>query len=529
MEGGPGMEFDAIVVGGGTNGLCAAAYLSRRSLRVLLLERMERLGGAAITEEATLPGFRHDLLATSLNLWRVGDIAEELELSRYGYREALPDPVAASPFPGGRTVTIHRDLERTVRSIERFSSHDARRFREVYEYYRTIREFVIPSLYAAPASLASSMAVLEGSPEGLEFLQFTYRSTRDWVEETFESEEVRAFFTLWSSNHLPLSPETAGSALVSLLFVGILQEKGCAVPLGGIRALPDALRRYVEAHGGTVRLRAPVATIRVREGRATGVRLADGEEFSARHGIVANVEPRHLFLDLVGSELLPPDFVAAVRKFRYSRVAQVMVHAALSGPPGFDRDELQNAGIVQLGDSLDEVSGAFSQCVRGIPPDRPFLTVDNTSGYDPSRAPPGQHTLWCFARAPVYPGGAPWTPSDLDAFADRCLARIEEHAPGLSRRIRARLLLSPQDIERINPNIVNGDPGGGAATVDQLLQLRPFPGWSRYRTPLKGLYMCGPATHPGGGISGASGHNAAHALLEDLASGGSGKEPLQEG
>lgn len=507
---------DFIIVGGGTNGLSAAAYLGKEGYSTLVLERQDYLGGGAITRnEFTLPGFKHDIFATSINIWRASSIENDLELQKFGYRDVNPDPVACTPFKNGKAVSLYRDLNLTLKSIEQFSKKDASKFKEIYEFYIESKDIILGSLASSPIPFSSMMAALEGSDEGLDFLQFSYMSSRDWLEENFESEEVKAFLALWGSNHVPLSPEDAGSAILILVFIGLLQEKGAGVPIGGIATLVESLKRCIASLGGRVATGENVVEILVEDGHAKGVKTASGKIFEAKRGIVASVEPKSLFLDLVKESTLDQDFRNKVKKFRYSKVTQVMIHAALSGWLEYNPMEASQAGLVQIGDSLDKISSAYNDCVIGKMPECPFMTIDNTTCYDSSRAPPGKHTMWNFVRAPVFLGGKPWSHSNKEEFANICIDRLKNYAPNVNKVILKRVVLSPQDIEKMNPNLVYGDPGGGKATLDQSLALRPFPGYSEYRTPIKGLYMCSPANHPGGGVSGMAGHNAALVAIED--------------
>ncbi len=217
---------DFIIVGGGTNGLSAAAYLGKAGYSTLTIERQNYLGGGAVTKEITLPGFKHDMFATSINIWRASSIQDELELKKYGYRDVDPDPVASTPFRNGEAISIYRDLNLTLKSISRFSKKDADKFKEFYEFFIESKDILLGSLASAPVLFSSMMSALEGSDTGLDFLQFSYMSARDWLEENFESEEMRAFLALWGSNHIPLSPEDAGSAILVMVFFGLLQYQG---------------------------------------------------------------------------------------------------------------------------------------------------------------------------------------------------------------------------------------------------------------------------------------------------------------
>ena len=382
--------FDFIVVGGGVNGLTAASYLCKEGQHVLLLERQDIVGGAAITRELTLPGFLHDVLATSINTWRTGPVQSDLELEKYGYRDLNPDPVASTPFKNGKALSIYRDLGKTLKSIEQFSQHDSEQFKKMYDFYLESKDILQATLFSSPLPFSSMMGTLEESDTGMDFLQFSYMSVRDWVEEEFESEEMRAFMTLWTSNHSPLSPEEPRGALIALGFVGALQDVGVGVPVGGMVTLADSFVRFIRAHGGMVHTNSEVSEIIVTKDRqVTGVRRSDGRKLEARKGVVANVEPKSLFLKLVPQESLDDSFIKKVRSFRFSKISEVMIHAALNEWLDYKPKELQMSGMVQIGETLDEISRAYNDCVVGRTPENPFMTIDNTTFYDATRVPPG--------------------------------------------------------------------------------------------------------------------------------------------
>jgi phytoene dehydrogenase-like protein len=512
------MTYDFIVIGGGVNGLTAASYLAKRGFSVILLERSDELGGCAITRELTIPGFKHDVMATSLNIFKAGPVKDDLELERFGFREALPDPVTAHPLPDGRALYIYRDIGKTLKSVEVFSKRDAKRLGEVLEMFRESSELLLGGMLGPPAPLSAMASLLEESEEGLEFLRLTFLSARDFLDENFESDEVKAWLSVWVSNHVPFPPEEPGTTLFLIVFLGLLQYRGCGVPIGGMSSLVHSLARCFQHYGGIVRTGSMVSKILVRDGRAVGVQLSAGGSIEARKGVLASVEPKSLFLKLVGEQHLPSTFIEKVGRFKFSTVSQVMIHAALDDWLRYKQDDVRRAGIVQVGDSIESVSRAYNQCVNGLLPEEPFMTIDNTTLYDGSRAPPGKHILWDFVRTPARLRHGDW--EDVkESFADRCIDALEKYAPGVKDLILKRVVLSPADLEAINPNIVNADPGVGKASLDQSLSLRPFPGYSSYRTPVKGLYMCGAYTHPGGGVSGIPGRNAALAAIEDLEKG----------
>ncbi|GBC68783.1 Diapolycopene oxygenase [archaeon HR01] len=507
--------YDFAVVGGGVNGLTAAAYLARRGFSVILLEKNRELGGCAITRELTLPGFKHDVMATSLNIFKAGPVKDDLELERYGFREALPDPVTAHPFPDGRALYIYRDIKKSIESVGKFSARDAKRFGEIMEMFRQSSDALLGGMLGPPTPLSAMASFLEGTEEGQEFLRLTFLSARDFMDENFESEEVKAWLSVWVSNHVPFPPEEPGTTIFLLVFLGLLQFRGCGVPIGGMSSLVAAIARYLQEHGGVIMTGSEVARIAVRDGRAVGVVLSGGGQIEVRRGVLSSVEPKTLFLKMVGEEHLDSSFVQKVRRFKFSTVSQVMIHAALDDWIPYTSGDVRRAGIVQIGETVESVSRAYNLCINGQLPDEPFMTVDNTTLYDSSRAPHGKHTLWDFVRTPAKLKHDSW--EDVkESFADRCMDVLERYAPGFRRTILKRVVLTPVDLENMNSNIVNADPGVGKASLDQSLSMRPFPGYSNYRTPVKGLYMCGAYTHPGGGVSGIPGRNAALEAIEDV-------------
>lgn len=509
-------SYDFIVLGGGTNGLSAAAYLSREGFSTLVVEKETYLGGCAITKDITLPGFHHDVFASSINIWKLGPVEKELNLKDYGYRYVDPEIIASTPFKNGGAITIHRNIEKTLKSIERFSRNDAKAYREVHNYYRQIQEMMEAGFSGPPADYSNTMSLLEENDGGLDFMRLSFMSVRDWLAETFESEEMKAFYAIWATNHAPLSPESAGGALLAISFVGLLQEKGSSVPIGGMKTLTDSLENFVRRHEGKIVLGDEVTEITVKAGRATGIKTKGGKTFEAKRGILSNIEPKSLFLNLVPAGSLQESFISKVMKFKYSDVTQVMIHSALDSRPRYTAHDAGEAGLVQIGENIDEISRAFNDSVTGRIPGEPFMTINNSTIFDDTRAPAGKHIMWNFVRAPVRVNGKEWTEDQKWELYEISNDRLEEYAPGFKKSILKSIVMSPQDIQKTNSNIINGDPVFGQPTVHQMMALRPFPGYSKYRTPLTGLYMCSAATHPGGGVSGLSGRNAALEAIDDV-------------
>ena len=508
-------SYDFLILGGGTNGLSAAAYLSREGYSTLVIEKEKYLGGCAITKDLTLPGFHHDALASSINIWKLGPVEEELELKSYGYKYVNPEVVASTPFRNGNAVTIHRDIEKTAKSIGRFSKNDAAAYLNVHRYYQQIQEMLEAGFSSPPSDYSNTMGLLEESEDGLEFMRLSFMSVRDWLDETFESEEMKAFYSIWATNHAPLSPENAGGALLAIAFVGLLQEKGSSVPLGGMKTLVSAFENYIRQHRGSIALSEEVQEVKTEGGRVSGIVTKSGKAIGAKRGVLSNIEPKALFLRMMDGSALPESFISRVQRFKYSDVTQVMIHAAMDSRPKYNDSDTSEAGLVQIGESMDEISRAFNDCITGRIPDHPFMTINNSTIFDDSRAPPGKHILWNFVRTPARLSGKEWSEDQKMELYSVAMDRLAEYAPNIRQSILKSVVLSPDDVQGMNANVINGDPVFGQPTVHQIMALRPFPGYSKYRTPIKGLYMCGAFTHPGGGVSGLSGRNAALEAMED--------------
>lgn len=509
-------EFDYIVIGSGINGLVAACYLLLSGGKVIIFEKLDHLGGAAYSEEITLPGFMHDVMATSINSSRISIILEELKLANYGYRAVRPNIIASTPFKNGNAVTMHMNVKKTIKSIEKFSKTDAKKYKDCIRFYRSYSEVVSFASLAAPPPYSEMTSLLEESEKGLDFLKFTFTSARDWLEETFESEEVKGFFALWGSNHAPLSPEEPGSAMTSLSFVGSLQNKGLEIPIGGIKRLIDALINFVKSHGGEIVIHEAVKKIKIKNGVAVGVTTKANRTVFAKKGVFADIEPKSLFLRMIDLGLISERLINNVKHFRFSKVSQVILHAALKDKILFSNEDVSNSALIQIGGSLNDISKAYNECLIGSIPRSPFMTLSNSSLYDPTRAPSPHQIMWNFIRSPTFINGKRWRDNDKESLINKALSSLEEYSPNIKTKIMKMIALSPTDIEIINNNMVNGDPIVGSVALDQSLYFRPFVGASQYTCEIKSLYLCGASMHPGGGISGISGRNAALSSLSTI-------------
>jgi phytoene dehydrogenase-like protein len=371
-----------------------------------------------------------------------------------------------------------------------------------------------------PAPFLRGSPLLAQPRRLLEFGQVMGGSAAALVERVFRGEDARLWLT-GSVLHSDLSPDDAGGAAFGLMLCGLTQRVGMPIPRGGAGAITNALTRLLEASGGKVLAGRRVTEIIVRQGRAMAVR-AGAEEFAAGRAVLATVEPRRLFLDLVGAGHLPADFVKLVRRFRWG-TGTFVLHCALDGLPDFRAEALHGTLAFHLGRGVGELRTGVADARNGTLPAHPLLIAGIHTLVDPSRAPDGQHTLWAMAHVPARITGdasgtiqaRTWGEAKAP-FLERLLDEIEAYAPGFRGRVLAAEGHTPDELEANNANLVGGDIGSGSYMLDQQLVFRPFPSWFRYKTPIRGLYMGGASTHPGGGVHGAAGANAARVLLSDL-------------
>lgn len=523
--------YDAIVIGGGHNGLTTAAYLARAGLKTLVLERRHVVGGAAVTEEFH-PGYRNSIASYTLSLLR-GEIIRDLELKRHGL-SATPYRGSLELLSSGEAVQFTGDEAHDQAEVARFSNRDWDAMKRLRQRLLRVGDVVRDQWLREPPDLAGGWESLFATARaGLQlrkldaddrhFLaQMFTLSASELMERWFESETLRQIYAVhcvssnFSSLHHP------GSAIPFFLNVlgeleGVRYKWGVAK--GGMGAVSQALAASAREHGAEIRVSAPVDRILVKNGRAEGVRLETGEEIRAR-AVAANTDPKRTFLKLVGREHLEPQFAEDIAHLRMGH-ASVRMNLALNAAPEFARLSGE-AAKVALGSAItllpDRVT--VERCyqlarVGEIPPE-PYVNIQIASALDDSLAPPGHHVMSLLCK--YYPyhlaGGQGWD-AIKDRVADRILAAVQRHIPNLGRITVARQVLSPLDLERMF-GLTEGDIFHGRHDLDQIFSLRPHPRAARYRTPIDALYLCGSGSHPGGGVSGAPGHNAARRMIRDL-------------
>lgn len=522
-------QYDAIIIGGGHNGLVAACYLARAKWKVLVLERRYLVGGACVTEE-TFPGFKVSTAAYVNSLFRP-EITRDLRLKEYGFECLERNPSSFSPFPDGRYLLMGPDRNMTLSEIAKFSKKDAEAYPKYEAMLERVAQVIEPTLLMTPPNILHpglggmwKMFTLGRSFQKLgpslgEAIEILTGAARPILDRWFESEQLKATIATDAIIGAFASPSMPGTAYV--LFHHVMGEtngkKGVwAYVRGGMGGLTQALAKAAKDLGVEIRTEAEVARILVRGGVVSGVALKNGDEFYARK-VASNLDPHWTFEKLLDPNLLPPDFRAAVSRIKYDS-ASLKINVALSEIPNFtalpgNQPGPQHRGTVHICPDQDFIEKAYDDAKYGRPSENPILECTIPSAVDPTVAPPGKHLMSMFIQyAPFKLSEGTWD-DWRDKFADRCFDLLDQYAPNFKRSVIARQVVTPLDLERTF-GLTGGNIFQGAMTLDQLFLFRPVVGWASYRTPIKGLYLCGSAAHPGGGVMGTCGMNAAREMLK---------------
>jgi len=525
--------LDAIIIGAGHNGLVTAAYLARSGLQVLVLERRPIVGGACVTEEL-LPGHH---VSTAAYVCSLLDpiVIRDLDLAKYGYAIIAKDPASFTPLPDGRSLMFWQDAEKTHGEIAKFSATDA----EHYPIYETLidrmaifaeSQFRKTPANTPPATLKDVRELLclakeclgLGVRDGTQFIKLLRSSVASFLNDHFESDALKTTLATDGVIGFNGGPSTPGSAYVLLhhCMGKVMGKRGLwGFVRGGMGGVTEALRKSAEAKGVMVRTDARVASIKSRSGRAIGVVLDNGEEIDAPL-VVSNADPKHTFLQLMEARELPAPFRTRIEKMRMD--GNVLKLNLVLGElpnftacPGLDAGP-QHRGTIHICPSMDYMEAAWRDAAQGIPSRHPMLECCIPTTCDDSLAPPGRHIMSIFVQyAPCRLREGTWD-ALRESYADRVIDTLADYAPNIKGAIIHRQVLTPVDLET-EFGLTNGNIFHGDMSPAQLFSLRPVRGCAQYRTPIENLYLCGSGTHPGGGVTGLPGYNAAREILSDRA------------
>jgi len=501
------VAVDAVVIGAGHNGLVAATLLARAGWSVEVLERSPVAGGA-IGSDTTERGYVHDWGSAFYGVLHTSPVLHELGLDRRVGWAHTPTPVSAVWDPGKPGGVMRRTAEATAEGL----GADGPAWLDLVAWWERLGTPLFEAVLGpvgAPLPLLRAARQLTGVREGLQTARTMLEPVEAYARQRFSTGAGQMLFA-GNATHADVGIDAAGSTPPALLLAMAAQLHGMPVPVGGASRLADAMVEAAQEAGVVVRTGVEVTRIVVRGGRAVGVVTADGEGISARRAVVADVAPTVLARDLVGEHHLPPAWLASLRRHRYTS-GYFRLDVDLAGPAPWRDERLADSVVVHVSGDLDELAMSQAEVRRDRLPRQPQLILGQQDRADPTRVPAGGASLWVECHCPARPRdeGADWAAE----FAGRMLDRLEVHAPGLREQVVELTVTPPLALQDRDPNLIGGDVGGGSAAPDQLLVFRPVAGWSPYRLPVDGLWMCGAASHPGGGVHGLCGRNAAKALL----------------
>jgi phytoene dehydrogenase-like protein len=523
--------YNAIVVGAGHNGLTAAAYLARAGLRTVVFERREIVGGCCVTEQIA-PGCRASTTSYIASMLRP-EVIRELQLAQHGLRMVPCDPALQVPFPDGHVVPWWTDRERAAREFRNICSQDAERFLRVDNQLKKLARYLQPFFLEPPpeintGTLAGWSDLLRvakrfhniSNGEIAQLVAFLTGSLGEFLDKNYKTEKIKAIFlanNVYGKHGGPYQPGTAIGLLFHLLSGGDQELQGFyGHVMGGMGAITQALAASGKRSGVEIRAGAPVAQIDVQNGLVRGVTLADGSQIRS-NVVLSNADPKHTFLKLTDSRELPPEFVEAIRGIKMAGPC-AKVNLVLGEEPRFTGTPAgaspQERSLFTLVPSLEFAERCYDIAKFGEIPEELWVDCVIASNVDDSLAPPGRHIMTCFVQyVPYHLREGNWDERRA-LLGDRVVKKISEYAPNVPNAIVARQILTPLDLEQTY-GLTEGNIFHGDLNLEQLFFMRPVPGWSQYRSPIGGLYLCGAGAHPGGGVSGAPGRNAARQVIRD--------------
>jgi phytoene dehydrogenase-like protein len=526
-----GTAADHIIVGSGINALVAAAMLGRKGHRVLVLERNDRIGGCIRSEAITEPGFIHDVLATTFVLFITSPAHAALaeDLAKRGLEFCHSPTPSGVLLPDGRAAIIRMDRAANAAAFDAMAVGDGAAYLRDLDRLGPDLGLVFGLLGGSLWSGATAKLLLREAwrrgPRGFAgFLGEALGTARGWLEQTYRSDLFHALFAPWVL-HCGLAPESAYSGQMARVIAFALEAAGAPIVKGGADNILKAFARLIADQGGDIRAGADVAKILLDDtsGAARGVRLASGEELTARRGVICSTTPDQLYRRLLDPGALPAEIADSVGKYRYGK-GNMQIHYALAAPPRWAAAGLDGVALLHLTPGLDGVSRAANEAERGMLPAVPTICVGQPTALDPSRCPPGRAILWLqLPEAPRHikgdaagllpiPADGRWTEALRDAYADRAEAILARHIPEFHSLVLRRRAYSPADLEALNINLVGGDPYGGFCGLDQFFVWRPFKRSVNHRTHIAKLFHIGASTHPGPGLGGGSGYLLAKAI-----------------
>jgi phytoene dehydrogenase-like protein len=501
---------DAVVIGAGHNGLVAANLLADAGWDVLVLEAQPTAGGSVRSAELAAPGFRTDVCSAFYPLGLASPVLRALDLAGHGLSWRHAPRVLTHLLPDGRAAVLSRDPQQTAASVEEFAPGDGDRFLTAYTWWRQAAPQVLAALFTPFPPVRAAAGVLANL--GLNGLLRGFRemvlSARAVCEERFAGEGARALLA-GCALHADLTLEETGGGVYGWLLTMLGQQYGFPVPAGGAQRLTDALVARLVERGGRVVTGTRVDRVAIASGRAVGVRSAGGDVWRARRAVLADVPAPALYRDLVGESELPARMVADLARFRWD-FPTVRIDWALSRPVPWLNPDAAGAGTLHLGGDVDGLARHAAALARGEMPAAPFVILGQLTTADPSRSPAGTESLWGYTRVPHR---GHWSPETVDRQVGRVEAMLESYAPGFSSLVTGRWVAGPVEQEAKNPSLIGGALGGGTASAHQQLVFRPVPGLGRADTPVDRLYLASSSAHPGAGVHGGPGANAARAAL----------------
>ena len=516
---------DAVVVGSGPNGLVAANLLVDAGWSVLVLEAQPSIGGAVRSDSDVHPDYVHDTFSSFYPLSAVSPVVRAMRLEEHGLQWAHAPAVVGTPFADGAWGLLHREREQTAAGLDALAPGDGEAWLRTCETWDRIGDSLVGALLSPMPPVRHGLGAAMRLPRvgGLGFVRSALTPARTFADELFTGQAAK-MLVVGNAGHADIPMDAPGSGLFGWLLCMLGQTVGFPVPVGGAGALSAAMDSRFRSLGGEVRTGTRVTRVKVSEGRARAVVTEHGDEVRVRRAVLADVSAPALYGGLVEWDDLPAKLRARMSRFEWDP-GTVKVDWALDGPVPWSTPPDTAPGTVHVAETVEEVALAGAQINAGAVPADPFLLVGQMAAADPTRAPAGHESLWAYTHVPHHtstdagadsstgPVRGTWDRDDRERFADRMQARLERYAPTLADRIVARRVLGPRELEERDENLVGGALNGGTASLHQQLVLRPVPGTGRAETPVRGLYLASASAHPGGGVHGACGANAARAAL----------------